>query len=350
MNGHERWEDALRQGLEREAARAEITGDGLDNIRMRTAGAARRRVRLALAGAAGLAAAAVGVAVALGPDDAPDVISPAGTGTTAPASPSNEPTTPPTTDEPTQGTETAPPTGERRAVPVYYSVNTDQGLRLAREFRSTTSGESDAEAALALMIEGPADPDYTTFWDASVDVLSVQSEGGTATVDLSGDWLVQPSLAGDKASNSVEQLIFTVQAALGERLPVQILVDGAHVAELWGAVPVAEPLANANPEDVRLLVQINSPGEGDTVASPVRVTGEASAFEATVLWRVLDAGTGAVVQSGFTNAAEGFRLTPFEFTVTLTPGEYVIEATEDDPSGGEGFAPHVDTKRITVTG
>ncbi len=96
-----------------------------------------------------------------------------------------------------------------------------------------------------------------------------------------------------------------MQAALGERLPVQILVDGQHVAELWGTAPVAEPLTNADPESVRLLVQINSPGEGDVVASPVRVRGEASAFEATVIWRVLAADTGAEVQSSFTNAAEG---------------------------------------------
>ena len=348
MNGHERWEDALRQGLEQEATRVEITGDGLENIRMRTAGAARRRIRLALAGAAGLAAAAVGVAVALGPDDAPDVISPAGTSTSSPASPSNEPTTPPTT-EPTPDVTTIPP-GEQRPVPVYFTFNTDQGLRLAREFRSTTSGRSNAEAALELMRDGPVDPDYTTFWDASVEVLSVQTEGGTATVDLSGDWLLAPSLQGDKASNAVEQLIFTVQGALGERLPVQILVDGEHIAELWGTVPVAEPLTNADPMSVRMLVQINSPGEGDAVASPVRVTGEAAAFEATVPWRVLRADTGEVVEQNFTNAAEGQRLSPFAFEVTLTPGDYIIEVTEDDPSGGEGRAPYVDTKRITVTG
>ncbi len=115
------------------------------------------------------------------------MVTPAGTGTSSPASPTDEPTTPaPPTTEPTPDVTTLPP-GERRAVPVYFSVNTEQGLRLAREFRSTTSGRSNAEAALELMRDGPADPDYTTFWDASVDVVSVQSEGGTATVDLSGE-------------------------------------------------------------------------------------------------------------------------------------------------------------------
>ncbi len=71
MNGDERWEEALRQSLEREASQVEVAGDGLSRIQLRTAGAARRRVRLALAGAAGLAAAAVGVAVAIGPDGQP---------------------------------------------------------------------------------------------------------------------------------------------------------------------------------------------------------------------------------------------------------------------------------------
>ncbi len=350
MNGHERWEDALRQGLEREAARVEITGDGLQNIRMRTAGAARRRIRLALAGAAGLAAAAVGVAVALGPDDTPDIVSPAGTGTSSPASPSNEPTTPPATptEEPTEQPP-APQPGERRAVAVYYAISTEAGLKLAREFHSTTSGFNNAQAALELMIAGPSDPDYQTLWGDDVTVHSVASDGDVITANVSGESLAEPR-AADEASIGVEQLVFTVQAGFGERLPVQILVDGEHVAELWGSAAIAEPLANADPMSVRMLVQINSPGEGEAVPSPVRVSGEAAAFEATVPWRVLRADTGEVVEQNFANAAEGQRLSPFAFEVTLPPGDYIIEVTEDDPSGGEGRAPYVDTKRITVTG
>ena len=95
-------------------------------------------------------------------------------------------------------------------------------------------------------------------------------------------------------------------------------------------------------------MQIDSPTEGASVTSPVTVSGEAAAFEATVPWRVLD-DQGKVVQKGFTNAAEAFTFSPYSFTVELDPGTYTIEVLEDDPSGGEGGTPMKDTRTVTVS-
>jgi hypothetical protein len=148
------------------------------------------------------------------------------------------------------------------------------------------------------------------------------------------------------AEVTVQQLVFTVQGALRSTDPVRILVDGAPVQDLWGAVDLSAPVGRGDPYAVRSLVQIDSPADGARVGREVEVRGEAAVFEATVLWEVLR--DGELVQKGFTSTAEGQRFAPFAFTVTLEPGEYTVRIREDDPSGGEGRPVLSDDKRITV--
>ena len=99
-----------------------------------------------------------------------------------------------------------------------------------------------------------------------------------------------------------------------------------------------------------MIVQLNSPGEGEQSGRRVRVTGEAAVYEANVLWRVTRAGSGEEVAADFTMTTAGQQLAPFAFEVELEPGEYVLEVTEEDASGGEGYPPTTDTKRFTVVG
>lgn len=145
---------------------------------------------------------------------------------------------------------------------------------------------------------------------------------------------------------SVQQLVFTVQGALQSGDPVRILRDGAAVEELWGAVRTAQPVARGDVYALRSLVQIDTPGEGATVGREVRVSGEAAVFEATVRWEVRQGEV--VVQSGFTSSAEGQRFAPYEFSLTLPPGEYTVQVMEDDPSDGAGRPVLVDDKTIIV--
>ncbi|MGI9001239.1 MAG: Gmad2 immunoglobulin-like domain-containing protein [Pseudonocardia sp.] len=237
--------------------------------------------------------------------------------------------------------------GTPRALPVYYVADTAAGLRLQREFHRVTTTDP-ASDAVREMLASPTgyDPDYRSHWPADSALRApVTTSGGVITVDLSG---VEPAQVGTElAVLTVQQLVFTVQGALQATDPVRILVDGEPVDELWGAVSTAEPVTRGDDYALRSLVQINSPAHGATVGREVEVTGEAAVFEATVLWEVLR--DGAVVQSGFTNSAEGQRFAPFRFTVTLDPGQYTVRVLEDDPSGGEGRPALTDDKTITVT-
>ncbi|HVL85356.1 MAG TPA: Gmad2 immunoglobulin-like domain-containing protein [Pseudonocardia sp.] len=244
----------------------------------------------------------------------------------------------------------APAAGEQRSLPVYYVADTPNGLRLHREFRSVTTTDP-ASDALRAMLAAPTgtDPDYRNLWPAGTTLAAPVAVGnGVITVDLTEQALDGSGLGTPAGEAAVNQLLFTVQAALQSSDPVRILVEGEPVDELWGAVSTADPIPRPDQYAVRSLVQIDSPAHGATVGTEVQVTGEAAAFEATVPWEVLR--DGEVVRSGFAMAAEGQRFSRFTFTVTLEPGDYVVRVTEDDPSGGEGRPPFTDDKAITVTG
>ncbi len=83
----------------------------------------------------------------------------------------------------------------------------------------------------------------------------------------------------------------------------------------------------------------------------MRVAGLANSFEANVPWEILDA-SGAPVADGFVTAEGAYdRLYPWEDEIDvsgLAPGDYVFVARTDDPSGGEGGGPTVDTKDFTI--
>ena len=239
------------------------------------------------------------------------------------------------------------PVAEARALPGYYVVETAAGPRLFREFHRVMTADPGSDAVRE-MLRGPQDPDYRTLWPAGTALRSpVTAADGLITVDLTREALGPVSLGTAAAERTVQQLVYTVQAALQSVDPVRLLVDGAPVPELFGAVGTAEPVRRADQYAVRSLVQIDTPADGAVVGRTVTVSGEAAAFEANVPWEVLR--DGVVVQRGFTTAAEGQRFAPYTFTVKLEPGDYLVRVTEDDPSGGEGRPPFVDNKRITVS-
>lgn len=241
----------------------------------------------------------------------------------------------------------AAPAGEPRAVPGYYVADTPAGPRLYREFHRVATIDP-ASAAVREVLRGPVDPDYRTPWPAGTALRSpVSAAGGVITVDLGREALRPVSLDTATAELAVQQIVYTVQAALGSTDPVRLLVDGAPIPELFGAVPTAQPVHRADQYAVRSLVQIDDPAEGAGVGRTVTVSGEAAAFEANVPWQVLR--DGAVVQRGFATAAQGQRFAAYAFTVTLAPGSYVVRVTEDDPSGGEGRPPFTDDKAFVVT-
>lgn len=254
-----------------------------------------------------------------------------------------------TTPEPS-GTTTAPTatatTGEPLWVTAYFMVDTRAGLRLAREKQDML--DDSVQTAVEMMIAGPLDTDYTTAWNPQTEVLAVSEEAGLITIDLSQDARTA-NIGSEGAALMIQQLVYTATEAAGDPTAgVKLLIEGAPAGELWGAVTWDGPIARADPMDVRVLVQIDSPAENQVFTSPtVTISGEAAAFEANVPWTVHDA-SGAEVASGFTMTSEGQTFAPFSFDVDLPPGEYVVEISEDDPSDGAAGTPMTDTRTFWI--
>ncbi len=255
----------------------------------------------------------------------------------------------PTTSTPATATASPTPPAEAGRATAWFVVDTRAGLRLARDdWTGQAGGEAGVRAAVESMIDGPADPDYSTSWNPDTDVLSVDIADEVITVDLSEDARTA-NVGSPGAALMIQQLVWT--ATEGAETPdaaVVLLIEGEPAGELWGAVTWEGPVAREDPMDVRTLVQLERPLAGEVLsAGSVTISGDAAAFEANVPWRILDA-EGAEVEAGFTMTSEGQTFAPFSFEVELPAGEYVVEISEDDPSDGAAGTPMVDTRSFTV--
>jgi hypothetical protein len=241
----------------------------------------------------------------------------------------------------------ATPTSEPAVVPAYFMVDTRAGLRLAREQREAV-GADPVRSAVETMIAGPLDPDYRTTWNRATRVLGTSRADGAIVVDVSADARTA-NVGSEGAALMMQQLVYTATGAAGDPAArVLLRIDGKPAGGLWGVVAWDSPITRADPISVRLLVQIDAPSEGASTTSPVHVSGEAAVFEATLHWKVLDAG-GVETASGITMTAEGQTFAPYSFAVELSPGTYTVVITEDDPSGGAGGTPMSDSRHVTVT-
>jgi|GEM_PF-650040 len=334
--------------------------DRLSAIRARTANASeskvttmtsRRRSWTLTAGAAVVAAAAVVVAVAvIGQQDNKPT---SGPGPAASDSTSDGSSSSPAPSEPTS-TASSPDGGGSSTYAIYFVGDTPFGPRLYREFQTVEGGDA-ATTVVAMAIGGDAlDPDYGTLWPGA-GVHSVTDNGDVITVDLGADSTPlrdrPESMTKKQATIAVQQVIYTAQAFFGRgRAPVQLLIAGQHSDMVLG-VPASEPLANDDPNDVLSLVSLTDPAEGAVVTGgTLHVSGVANSFEATVPWQILQ---GATVIDEYSFMAEGAydKLYPFDGTIDvsgLAPGTYTLRVATDDPSGGEGPGPYVDTRTFTI--
>ncbi|KAA1426197.1 Gmad2 immunoglobulin-like domain-containing protein [Nocardioides antri] len=266
----------------------------------------------------------------------------------SPTQSESEPTTSAPVSTPTESPTTSDTaTAETVEAPIFFAADTANGQGLFAEVR-TIEADNPLEEAAAIMVAGDAnDPDYRTLFPAgSFESIEYDGEKFVVTVPDDGWSTRAPGMSKADAELAVQQLVYTLQAVEGAEVPVVVAPTGL----LFGVD--ASTIGAADELDVRGLVNVLSPGEGETVSGSFTASGEASSFEATVPWEVRDE-TGATVLDGFATA-EGWLdgLYPWETEVDvsgLEPGTYTFVAMTDDPSGGtEGHGPTEDTKTIVV--
>jgi len=225
------------------------------------------------------------------------------------------------------------PSGPSTLVPAYFLADGTQGSGLYREFDRVPSGDH-LQGALDRILEPPADPDYQTTWPAGTLTTATLGDG-TIDVGVSDEPLVYGA-----DDFPVQQVVYTLQGTLGERLPVRFVRDGEVVLGPVEAAPEWEIL---NP------VSISDPAEGSSYDGTLVARGRARSFGGTIPWTLL---RGEVaVRSGTVAAATGGEtLTPWEVAIDLTdvpPGRYTFVVAEDQ-GPGPGSEPRSDTRTIVV--
>ncbi|MFC6153695.1 Gmad2 immunoglobulin-like domain-containing protein [Nocardioides yefusunii] len=305
----------------------------------------RRATTLALAATLALGLTACGT-----DEPEPTGSTPHAGATTTPAPTDEAPEDAATPSTPSTGDDAGNTSAAPRAVAVYFVGSTPAGPRLFREFRNVT-GDALTEAARLVDGGGALDPDYRTLWPGMA-LDSVATGDGTITVTLKADAFTQApdGMETDEAELAIQQLVHTLQAVAGDRLPVRFERPSGP-ATLFG-VDVSEPVTAADPLDVLAGVNLTTPAQGaSTARGTLAVAGVANADEATVQWRI--EADGEVVLNG-SATAEGWmdKLYPFETSVdvsSLEPGQYVfVAANGETGEGEEGFGPTEDSKAFTV--
>jgi hypothetical protein len=316
MNTDRDLENILRSAMRDETERIE-PADHLQDILRRTARATRARTSrrrgwvIGLAGA-GLVAASVTTAVWIGEQ----------TGGNSP---------------PGHVASVRPPV----RVLVYYVQANGSGKYPVRiypeQHRVTSTGDIGFDAVSALFTTPPTDPDYSSLWESgSVD--GVTEQPGLITVDLSAGASVIGGQPESGVHVALQQIVYTVQQALDSRDPVRILISGSPPSGMAAALQADPARVIEGP------IVIDTPSQDATVQSPVTVEGDASVFEGTVSWQILQGGQ--VVRQGYTTTSSGQEFSPYSFDVDLDPGRYTLRVYE--ASGEDGSPIFVETKQFTV--
>jgi hypothetical protein len=260
-------------------------------------------------------------------------------------------------DTPTSAVDPTPtvPAPATTTVAGYYLGETPAGPRLFREF-TQVAADNPLDAALLALQQAPADPDYWTPWPAGSFSDSgfdgIGDDGVVSVVLADASLHDRPAgMSQAEAEAAVQQVVYTMQAAVGERAAVQFFYNGNPIDQVLGE-PTSEPLANASQLATLSHVSISDPAENATVSGSFHAKGVANSFEANVGWQIRQ-GDETVLDGYFTaDGWMGDRLFPWEGTVDvsgLEPGTYTFVVSEDDPSGGaEGNGPDVDTRTIVV--
>ena len=250
-------------------------------------------------------------------------------------------------DEPTGSTGAG---GGSFAAAVYYLGDTERaGVRLYREFRPGT-GER-LGGTLELLMTRPLDPDYRTFWEPGM-LQDAALVGDRIQVVMAPALTARPGgMSSSAARQAVQQVVYSLQAAAQQRLPVQFTTQAGPADEVLGVATPA-PVRQGSPLQVLNHVSLTSPEQGTTTGPTLRVSGVGNSFEANLGWEIRQGDR--VVDRGFATMAGwmGDTLFPFETSVDvsgLEPGSYTFRVSTDDPSGGsEGVGAMTDDRQFTV--
>ena len=191
-------------------------------------------------------------------------------------------------------------------VAVYYLKSTQTEMYLIREVHQVDKTNEVAKAALNELISGtPATAGAARVLPADTKILGINIEQGLATVDFSAE-----VLKANVGSSGEAMGIASIVNTLTEFPTIQkvvFTVDGSKEKGMdwWGHVGLYEqPFQRDVSRVFEPAIWVTSPVKDQLITSPVKISGSARVFEATVSFRLKDS-SGTVIAQGFTTASEG---------------------------------------------
>jgi germination protein M len=209
--------------------------------------------------------------------------------------------------------------------------------------RTVPVTNAPATAALNELLMGPTTEEALAGLHTQIPpatrVLGLRIHDGLAIVDLSADFAAGVDPIEDRGR--LAQIVYT--------LPQSPTVDGVKfrvegetlVFRSGEGAPQNRPQTRRSFEDVTPAVFVERPAVGDTVSSPLVVSGTANTFEAQFMIRVRAAdGTILVDESAMATSGSGTRGT-FNETVTFTATSPGITLEVYESSAASGLPIHL---------
>ena len=189
-------------------------------------------------------------------------------------------------------TPTPTPTSSPTSTPtVTFEVWFNYGEWLFMTKRTVPATPRVATAAVAALVAGPSAPERTAGVVTSIpegtELLGLSIAGGIATVNLSRTY----EAGGGSLSmfSRLAQLTYTLTQFPTVR-GVDLELDGKAVRVFSGeGIILDRPMTRDSYRDRLPAILVESPQIGEQVSSPIRVSGTADVFEATVTISILDA-------------------------------------------------------------
>lgn len=254
--------------------------------------------------------------------------------------------TPPASATPSATASTTPstaPSASPAATQAIVSVYLMRGQHVGTAHRTIERTDAPANVALAELLAGPTAEERAaglhTQIPAGTSLIGVNIADGVATVDLSSEFAAGVDPLEDRGR--LAQIVFTLtQFPTVDGVKFRIAGVPLVFRSADGTVQNRAQTRRAY-EDVTPAIFVERPAVGDTVSSPLAVSGTANTFEATFMIRVRDSAGASVFNKHFmATSGSGTRGT-FDETISFTAAAPAITLEVYESSAASGLPIHV---------
>lgn len=191
-------------------------------------------------------------------------------------------------------------------VAVYYLKESGTDIYLVREVHQVEKTSEIAAAALNELIKGnPVTPGAYRVLPADTKILGINIDQGLATVNFSSE-VLKANVGSSGEVLGIASIVNTL-TEFPSIQKVSFNVDGQvdTAIDWWGHVGLYDqPFQRDLSKVMEPAIWVTAPVSGQTISSPVEISGSAMVFEATVSYRLKD-DQGNILAEGFTNASQG---------------------------------------------